>query len=167
MPNNPTYDPALWNSPLVISSTNCYAYVANDPFGHPPGRPQPGDHGGHPFSDVDWMSFGDAAVSDGMIRGTNPPSPGRRGIIWSLCSSTKALIITGIGKTAMGSGVTNPETPRSLTWMPRGTRSTIPKRLIGITVQAAGSTIPTSAAISMCPPGESARVRRKRAGSPR
>jgi hypothetical protein len=75
MSSNPMYDPTLWSSPLVIKSTNCYAYVANDPFGHPAGKPQPGEHSGYSFSDVDCLSIGNAAVGDGMIPGSNPPSP--------------------------------------------------------------------------------------------
>ena len=71
MPNDPT----LWNGPLVINSTNCYAYAANDPFGHPPGRPQPGEHGGKIYSIHDCLSIGDAAVRDGMIPGSSPPNP--------------------------------------------------------------------------------------------
>jgi hypothetical protein len=74
-PSNPTYDPTLWNNSPVINSTNCYAYAANDPFGHSLGKPQPGEHSGHRFGDVDCPSIGDAAVSDGMIPGSNPPSP--------------------------------------------------------------------------------------------
>jgi hypothetical protein len=74
-PSNPAYDPNLWNDPQIVNRTNCYAYAANDPFGHALGKPQPGDHGGHPFSDVDCLSLGNAAISDGMTPGSNPPNP--------------------------------------------------------------------------------------------
>jgi hypothetical protein len=74
-PANPPYEPGRWNSPPVKNSTNCYAYAANDPDGHPPGKPQPGEHCGHPFSSVDCANVGVAAVCDGMIKGTSPPNP--------------------------------------------------------------------------------------------
>lgn len=74
-PGSPPYEPAKWNSPPVIDSTNCYAYAANDPNGHPPGKPQPGEHCGHPFTTVDCSSVGAASVCDGMIAAPNPPTP--------------------------------------------------------------------------------------------
>ncbi len=78
-PGNPPYEPARWNSPPVINSTrNCFAYAANDPDGHPPGKPQPGQHCGHPFTSVDCASVGAGAVCDGMTPAPNPP-PSRPG----------------------------------------------------------------------------------------
>jgi hypothetical protein len=73
--NSPPYEPARWNKSPVINSTNCYAYAANDPDGHPPGKPQPGEHCGHPFTDVNCASVGAGAVCDGMIAAPNPPTP--------------------------------------------------------------------------------------------
>lgn len=69
------YEPDRWNKDPVLSSTNCYAYAANDPDGHPPGKPQPGEHSGAPFANVDAKSVGDAAVRDGMVRAPSPPVP--------------------------------------------------------------------------------------------
>ncbi len=54
-------------------STNCYAYAANDPDGHPPGKPQPGEHSGKPITDVDCATVSAAAKSDGMIPAPSPP----------------------------------------------------------------------------------------------
>jgi hypothetical protein len=74
-PDSPPYEPARWNSPPVINSTNCYAYAANDPDGHPPGKPQPGEHCGHPSSSVDdCASVGAGAVCDGMVVAPKPPA---------------------------------------------------------------------------------------------
>ena len=44
-PDNPKYEPALWNDGGAIQeSTNCYAYAMDSRSGHPAGgRPQPGD----------------------------------------------------------------------------------------------------------------------------
>lgn len=74
-PSSPPYEPDRWNTSPVQESTNCYAYAANDPDGHPPGKPQPGEHSGQPFTDVDCASVGAAAVSDGMVPAPNPPVP--------------------------------------------------------------------------------------------
>ncbi len=73
--SNPKYDPGYWNRPDIKGSTNCYAYAANDPDGHPAGKPQPGEHSGHPMTEVNCASVGLAAVSDGMIPGNDPPNP--------------------------------------------------------------------------------------------
>lgn len=72
---NPPYEPARWNSAPVIGSTNCYAYAANDPDGHPPGKPQPGEHCGHPATDTTCAEVSRASVCDGMIAAPNPPPP--------------------------------------------------------------------------------------------
>lgn len=71
----PSYDPGLWNNPPVINSTNCYAYAANDPNGHPPGKPQPGERCGSPITDTTCAEVRRAAVCDGMIPAPNPPPP--------------------------------------------------------------------------------------------
>jgi len=74
-PGSPAYDPALWNNAPVIGSTNCYAYAANDPSGHPPGKPQPGQHCGSPATGVSCAEVDAAAQCDGMIPAPNPPPP--------------------------------------------------------------------------------------------
>jgi uncharacterized Zn-binding protein involved in type VI secretion len=76
--SNPPYEPARWNKDPVKSSTNCYAYAANDPDGHPPGKPQPGDKCGHPASDDSCAEVSRAAVCDGMLPAPDPP-PARQG----------------------------------------------------------------------------------------
>lgn len=74
-PGSPPYDPATWNDPSIRDSTNCYAYAANDPNGHPPGKPQPGEHCGCPYTAVSCAAVGSAARCDGMIPAPNPPIP--------------------------------------------------------------------------------------------
>ncbi len=74
-PDHPPYDPGLWNNPPIRNSTNCYAYAANDPNGHPPGKPQPGEHCGHPMTDTTCAEVSRAAQCDGMIPAPNPPTP--------------------------------------------------------------------------------------------
>ncbi len=76
--DNPPYEPERWNKDPIQTSTNCYAYAANDPDGHPQGKPQPGDRSGARYTDTDAKSVGDAAVRDGMIRAPSPP-PARPG----------------------------------------------------------------------------------------
>jgi len=73
-PYSPSYNPALWNNPPVIGSTNCYAYAANDPNGHPPGKPQPGQQCGSPATSVDCAEIDRAAQCDGMVPAPNPPT---------------------------------------------------------------------------------------------
>src|SRR6185436_15253134 len=60
------------NNPPIIDSTNCYAYAANDPDGHPPGKPQPGQHCGRPATAVDCASVTAAALCDGMVPAPPP-----------------------------------------------------------------------------------------------
>ena len=72
--NSPDYNPALWNDPKIKNSTNCYAYAANDPAGHPPGKPQPGEHCGAPITDVTCAEVGRGASCDGMTPAPNPPT---------------------------------------------------------------------------------------------
>lgn len=74
-PGSPAYEPALWNNPPVKGSTNCYAYAANDPHGHPPGKPQPGERCGRPLTDVTCAEVSRASLCDGMLAAPNPPSP--------------------------------------------------------------------------------------------
>jgi len=77
--SSPTYSPGLWNNPPVINSTNCYAYAANDPSGHPvPGKPQPGVQCGSPCTGVSCAEVSRAASCDGMMAAPNPP-PARTG----------------------------------------------------------------------------------------
>ncbi|MGH9632162.1 MAG: hypothetical protein ACRD7E_27980 [Bryobacteraceae bacterium] len=57
----------------MIGSTNCYAYAANDPHGHLPGKPQPGQRCGHPATAVSCAEVRRAALCDGMIAAPNPP----------------------------------------------------------------------------------------------
>jgi uncharacterized Zn-binding protein involved in type VI secretion len=76
--SNPPYEPARWNKDPVKSSTNCYAYASNDPDGHPPGKPQPGDKCGHPATDVSCAEVSRASACDGMVAAPNPP-PARPG----------------------------------------------------------------------------------------
>ena len=71
--SSPDYDPGLWNNPPVINSTNCYAYAANDPDGHPPGKPQPGEHCGNKMTAVTCTDVKKAAICDGMVAAPNPP----------------------------------------------------------------------------------------------
>lgn len=71
--DNPPYSPSMWNWPPIRNSTNCYAYAANDPLGHPPGKPQPGEHCGSPYTDTTCAAVGAAARCDGMIAAPNPP----------------------------------------------------------------------------------------------
>lgn len=72
---SPPYEPDRWNKDPVKSSTNCYAYAANDPDGHPPGKPQPGQHCGHPATEVSCAEDSRAAQCDGMIAAPDPPPP--------------------------------------------------------------------------------------------
>ena len=74
-PYSPSYEPSLWNSPPIQTSTNCYAYAANNPYGHPAGKPQPGEQCGHPATDTTCPNVGTAAQCDGMIPAPNPPVP--------------------------------------------------------------------------------------------
>jgi uncharacterized Zn-binding protein involved in type VI secretion len=62
---NPPYEPSRWNKQPVKGSTNCYAYAANDPDGHPPGKPQPGEKCGHPATAVSCAEVSRASVCDG------------------------------------------------------------------------------------------------------
>ncbi len=49
---HPAYEPQKWRG-LIETSTNCYAYACDDPFGHRAGdKPQPGEGGGY------WAGFG-------------------------------------------------------------------------------------------------------------
>lgn len=70
---NPPYEPARWNKDPVKNSTNCYAYAANDPDGHPPGKPQPGEHCGHPAQAVTCAEVSRASACDGMTPAPDPP----------------------------------------------------------------------------------------------
>lgn len=75
-PDNPPYEPGKWNTSPYQTSTNCYAYAANDRLGHPKGgKPQPGVKCGKPFSAVSCASVGAASACDGMIPAPNPPPP--------------------------------------------------------------------------------------------
>jgi len=82
-PYSPSYEPSLWNSPPIQTSTNCYAYTANNPYGHPANplndpnnfKPQPGVQCGHPFTEATCKAVGTAAQCDGMIPAPNPPVP--------------------------------------------------------------------------------------------
>jgi len=65
--SGPAFNPGLWNNPPIIDSTNCYAYAANDPYGHPSGKPQPGEHCQHPYADVSCAAVSAAAQCDGMV----------------------------------------------------------------------------------------------------
>jgi hypothetical protein len=79
--NNPPYEPDRWNKDSKVkNSTNCYAYAANDPDKHPPGKPQPGQQCGSPLTGTEFFkdgckSVGAAAKCDGMIPAPNPPTP--------------------------------------------------------------------------------------------
>lgn len=75
----PNYEPDRWNTDRIQSSTNCYAYAANDPDGHPYGeKPQPGVRCGCP---IDWEDPLDcfvvtaASVCDGLEPAPSPPTP--------------------------------------------------------------------------------------------
>jgi len=75
-PSHPTYDPAAWNSPPIVNSTNCYAYASNDPAGHPPGKkPQPGQKCGSPATAAECAEVHRASVCDGMLPAPDPPPP--------------------------------------------------------------------------------------------
>ena len=72
--SNPPYEPARWNKDPVQTSTNCYAYAANNPGGHPANtKPQPGQQCGHPAPDASCQSVTAAATCDGMVPAPNPP----------------------------------------------------------------------------------------------
>ena len=73
--SHPPYEPARWNKQPVKGSTNCYAYAANDPDGHPPGKPQPGEHCGHPATAVSCPEVSRASKCDGMLAAPDPPTP--------------------------------------------------------------------------------------------
>jgi uncharacterized Zn-binding protein involved in type VI secretion len=73
--DNPPYEPGRWNRQPVRGSTNCYAYAANDPDGHPAGKPQPGEHCGNPATDESCSEVSRAAICDGMIAAPDPPLP--------------------------------------------------------------------------------------------
>jgi uncharacterized Zn-binding protein involved in type VI secretion len=70
--DNPPYEPKRWNQQPVKGSTNCYAYAANDPDGHPPGKPQPGEHCGSPAASPSCADVTKASVCDGMIPAPKP-----------------------------------------------------------------------------------------------
>lgn len=72
---SPPYEPSRWNKDPVVGSTNCYAYASNDPDGHPPGKPQPGERCGHPATDASCAEVTRASKCDGMIPAPNPPTP--------------------------------------------------------------------------------------------
>ena len=71
--DNPPYEPGRWNKQPVKGSTNCYAYAANNPDGHPPGKPQPGEHCGHPATAVSCPEVSRASACDGMTPAPDPP----------------------------------------------------------------------------------------------
>jgi len=55
-------------------STNCYAYAADSPFGHPYGdKPQPGVRAGAPMTGMTKKELARAAQADGMIPAGDPP----------------------------------------------------------------------------------------------
>ena len=70
---SPPYEPGRWNKQPVKGSTNCYAYGANDPDGHPPGKPQPGERCGHPATDASCAEVTRASICDGMVKAPDPP----------------------------------------------------------------------------------------------
>lgn len=75
-PDHPSYDPASWNGSPIKTSTNCYAYAANDRTGHPAGgKPQPGVKCGNPAKSASCSEVGRAAQCDGMTPAPNPPTP--------------------------------------------------------------------------------------------
>ncbi len=71
--SSPPYEPARWNAQPVKGSTNCYAYAANDPNGHPPGKPQPGQRCGSPATSASCAEVSRASQCDGMIPAPDPP----------------------------------------------------------------------------------------------
>jgi RHS repeat-associated protein len=72
-PDSPAYEPDRWNDPRTQYSTNCYAYAANDPDGHPLGtKPQPGEESGQMFTQLTGDNVAAAAERDGMTRAPGP-----------------------------------------------------------------------------------------------
>lgn len=66
------FDPGRWNQEPITRSTNCYTYAANDPDGHPPGKPQPGQHCGKPPKSISCAEVSRAAICDGMLPASDP-----------------------------------------------------------------------------------------------
>ena len=70
---------AVWDDPAVRDSTNCYAFAANDPHGHPGNYgPQPGDRDCHYLREISVREVAEKAALDGFIpiHGTVKPKPG-------------------------------------------------------------------------------------------
>ena len=72
-------DKHIWDTPEVRDSTNCYAFAANDPFGHPGSYgPQPGDRDFHYLREISVAEVAAKAEKDGFIpiHGTVNPKEG-------------------------------------------------------------------------------------------
>jgi len=64
----PPYEPGVWNNEFVCGATNCYAYAANDPYGHLTGGFQmPGLASGEKLVAATPGECIRCAESDGMI----------------------------------------------------------------------------------------------------
>lgn len=81
----PNYDPVLWNdTPLVSYTTNCYAYVCDDPFDHfySENTPQPGEKAGATKVAATIQEVRREALRDGLMpamidtNGTPQPKDG-------------------------------------------------------------------------------------------
>jgi hypothetical protein len=78
--DEPLYNPRLWNDRLgdaqgpIEDSNNCYSYAVNDPYNHPPGKPQPGEQSGNPWynnpllpdGSININAIAAGAISDGL-----------------------------------------------------------------------------------------------------
>lgn len=64
----PIFEPALWHQEFLCGATNCYAYAANDPYGHlNDGDQRPGLAGGYVMKAVTPGECVRGAEADGMI----------------------------------------------------------------------------------------------------
>mgnify|MGYP002013791678 CR=1 FL=1 len=75
----PRFVRAVWDQPDVLASTNCYAFAANSPDGHPGTYgPQPGDRHFSYLREITVREVAEKAMTDGFIatEGCTKPKPG-------------------------------------------------------------------------------------------
>jgi hypothetical protein len=70
----PEFDRTLWDRPDVLASTNCYAFAADRPLGHPGTfGPQPGDRHFRYLREISRNEVSEKAEIDGFIPAGNNP----------------------------------------------------------------------------------------------
>ncbi|MEM6904053.1 MAG: hypothetical protein AAF556_12515, partial [Pseudomonadota bacterium] len=70
----PAFDPSLWAEADIDATTNCYAFAADDPEGHPDNYgPQPGDRNFHYLRSMSVKEVTKKAEVDGFISIGNDP----------------------------------------------------------------------------------------------